>query len=156
MSTTILRKRTVERAVVARTAELRDLNRALSNEVEQRRQAEAGLRVARDKAESANQAKSAFLATMSHELRTPLNAIIGFSGILAGESEAFDARVMDYLHEIHDGGVRLLDLINDILDLIQMDSSDVSMRGEPVYLADCIANVIDKMLPSAEKSGVSL
>jgi signal transduction histidine kinase len=156
MLTTILRKRTVERAVVTRTAELHDLNRALSSEVEQRRQAEAGLRVARDKAENANRAKSAFLATMSHELRTPLNAIIGFSGLLVQDPHKFDPRSADYLEEIHGSGVRLLELINDILDLIQMDSSDVTMSGEPVYLADCIANVIAKMLPEAEKGGITL
>ena len=54
----------------------------LSAEIEHRRQAEAALRIAKDKAESANRAKSAFLSTMSHELRTPLNAIIGFSSML--------------------------------------------------------------------------
>ena len=156
MLTTILRKRTVERAVVTRTAELHDLNRTLSAEVEQRRQAEAGLRVARDRAENANRAKSAFLATMSHELRTPLNAIIGFSGLLVGDPDKFDSRSADYLQEIHGSGIRLLDLINDILDLIQMDSGDATLSSEPVFISDCIANVVNKMLPEAERAGITL
>ena len=156
MLTTILRKRTVERAVVARTIELHDLNRTLSAEVEQRRQAEAGLRIARDRAENANRAKSAFLATMSHELRTPLNAIIGFSGLLVGDPDKFDSRSADYLQEIHGSGVRLLELINDILDLIQMDSGDATLSSEPIFIGDCIANVVDKMLPEAERAGITL
>jgi signal transduction histidine kinase len=156
MLTTILRKRSVERAVVTRTAELHDLNRTLSAEVEQRRQAEAGLRVARDRAENANRAKSAFLATMSHELRTPLNAIIGFSGLLVGDPDKFDDQSADYLQEIHGSGIRLLDLINDILDLIQMDSGDATLSSEPIFVGDCIANVIGKMLPEAERAGISL
>ena len=81
------------------------------------------LRIARDKAESASRAKSAFMATMSHELRTPLNAIIGFSSILAEAKGQPNPRQEDYAGEILVSGRRLLDLINDILDLTQMDGS---------------------------------
>jgi len=95
MLTTILRKREVEHAVIERTAELSTLNEALSGEVAQRRQAEAALRIAKEKAESANRAKSAFLSTMSHELRTPLNAIIGFSSILVHPDHNLDAKTYE-------------------------------------------------------------
>jgi len=156
MLTTTLRKRMVERAVIARTAELRAANHALTIEIEQRRQAEAGLRIARDKAETANRAKSAFMATMSHELRTPLNAVIGFSAILAGDSKSLDVRAADYICEIHDNGVRLLDLINDILELVQMESGDATAGNEPVYVADWIAIVAAKLRSLADKAGVTL
>ena len=156
MLTTILRKRMVERAVIARTAELRAVNRTLTVEVEQRRQAEARLRIARDKAESANRAKSAFMATMSHELRTPLNAIIGFSDILAGAAKSLDARFADYLAEIHDNGARLLELINDILDLVMMESGDAVAGGEPIYVADCVASTVARLQPLADQAGVNL
>ena len=153
MLTTTLRKRMVERAVVARTAELRDVNKTLRAEVEQRRLAEAGLRVARDKAESANRAKSAFLATMSHELRTPLNAIIGFSSVLAAKAE--DARWKDYLGEINGNGHRLLDLINDILDITQIDSGETDVT-DLIYLPDIVDTVIGNMLPLAQAADVTL
>lgn len=155
MVATILRKRSVERAVIARTAELRQLNTVLHAEVEQRRKAEGALRIAKDKAESANRAKSAFLSTMSHELRTPLNAIIGFSSMLIEVPAQPGARCTDYLQEINGSGVRLLELINDILDITQMDTDDGNARD-----AVCIRDIMDaaagKMQPLADAKGLAL
>lgn len=155
MLTTVLRKHQVERAVIERTAELRTLNEALEVEVTQRRQAEIALRGAKDRAEAANRAKSAFLATMSHELRTPLNAIIGFSGMLVHGGSEFDAKVQDYLGEINRSGEHLLDLINDILEITQMDTEKAE-PGELVQVVDIIDNAIAKIQPLAEQAGVSL
>ena len=155
MIATINRKRVIERAVVARTAELRAVNLALSEEIDQRRRAEAEIRIARDKAEHANRAKSAFLSAMSHELRTPLNAIIGFSEILASDKTSAP-RSLDYLGEIHDSGLRLLDLINDILDLTHMEAPNYGAADEYVHLSDCADAVIVKLKPFAQKAGVIL
>ncbi|HSS12338.1 MAG TPA: ATP-binding protein [Rhizomicrobium sp.] len=155
MVTTILGKRQVERAVIERTAELRAVNQTLSAEVEQRRQAEAALRTAKDKAESANRAKSVFLSTMSHELRTPLNAIIGFSGMLVHQNDGLDAKTEDYLREINRSGVRLLDLINDILEITQMDTEDAAPQDR-VAIADIIEAAHAVMQPQAELAGVTL
>lgn len=150
-----MRKRQVERAVIARTAELSKTNRALAAEIEQRRDAEGALRVAKDKAEAANRAKSAFLSTMSHELRTPLNAVIGFSGMLIDQPDASRERTQDYLGEINSSGARLLDLINDILEITQMDT-ETRKTDELVYLPDIAEAVIAKMRPQAAMTGVSL
>ncbi|MBN9544556.1 MAG: CHASE domain-containing protein [Alphaproteobacteria bacterium] len=150
-----MRKRQVERAVIARTAELSKTNRALAAEIEQRRDAEGALRIAKDKAEAANRAKSAFLSTMSHELRTPLNAVIGFSGMLIDQPDASRERTQDYLGEINSSGARLLDLINDILEITQMDT-ETRKTDELVYLPDIAEAVIAKMRPQAAMTGVSL
>ncbi len=155
MITTILRKREVEGAVIERTAELRALNQTLSAEVGQRRQAEAALRVAKDKAESANRAKSAFLSTMSHELRTPLNAIIGFSSFLAHPGHALDAKTEDYVQEINRSGVRLLEMINDILEITQMDTEDAA-PDDPVAVADIIDTALAVVELQAHQAGISL
>jgi signal transduction histidine kinase len=154
MASTTLRKRTVERAVIERTAELRDLNRILNVEIEQRRHAEAALRVAKNKAEAANHAKSAFLSTMSHELRTPLNAIIGFSSILA-DTQTADERTRDYSREINGSGTKLLDLINDILEITQMDTQNNDTR-DLIFVPDITDAAIAKMQSLADKAGISL
>jgi len=155
MIVTILRKREVEHAVIERTAELSNLNQTLREEVAQRRQAEAALRVAKDRAESANRAKSAFLSTMSHELRTPLNAIIGFSDVLVHPGHSLDAKTEDYLQEINRSGVRLLDLINDILEITQMDTEDAAPY-EPVSVADVVDAALSTIQSQADLAGVSL
>jgi signal transduction histidine kinase len=155
MMTTLLRKRMVERAVIEATAELRSTNRELEQEVKQRRIAEAALTVARDKAEGANRAKSAFLSTMSHELRTPLNSVIGFSQLLMESSSLPAPKVHDYLGEINGSGKVLLDLINDILELTGMES-EISDAGELVYVTDIINYALDKLSLQARKKGVTL
>jgi two-component system cell cycle sensor histidine kinase PleC len=92
--------------------------------------------VERQKAETANKAKSSFLANMSHELRTPLNAILGFSEVL--EREMFgpmaNRAYRDYAGDINTSGRYLLGLINDILDLSRIEAGRVEMRDEPTVL----------------------
>jgi signal transduction histidine kinase len=82
------------------------------------------LEAARDAALAANHAKSSFLASMSHELRTPLNAIIGFSEIMAHGvfGPVSPAKYGEYVAGIHDSGVRLLALIDDLLDLSKIEA----------------------------------
>jgi signal transduction histidine kinase len=155
MATTLLRKWGVERAVVARTAELSAANGRLVAEIEQRRQIEAALRTARDKAESANRAKSAFMAVMSHELRTPLNAIIGFSSLLSS-AEGSSPRHTEYAGEILTNGHRLLDLINDILDLTQMESGEQTRSRELIYLSDSLPALVAKGEAGARAAGITL
>jgi signal transduction histidine kinase len=155
MFAAVMRRRLIEQAVVARTAELRTANETLRDEIEQRRKAEMELRLARDRAERASRAKSSFLSIMSHELRTPLNAIIGFSSLLA-DRESAAQRQEEYANEILNGGQRLLAIVNDIIDLTEMMSkSDKPVEGL-VYLGDCIAGVITERQAAARAAGVTL
>src|SRR6202161_4854476 len=91
---------------------------------------------ARRRAETANIAKSRFLAQMSHELRTPLNAILGFSEVMKGEIFGAHAVPMykDYAGDIHSSGVHLLNLINEILDLSRIEAGRYELNEEPVSL----------------------
>ena len=91
---------------------------------------------ARRRAESANLAKSRFLATMSHELRTPLNAILGFSEVMKGElfgSHGVPA-YKEYSNDIHVSGQHLLMLINEILDLSRVEAGRYELKEEPLSL----------------------
>ncbi len=95
---------------------------------------------ARRRAETANSAKSRFLATMSHELRTPLNAILGFSEVM--KTEMFgpieNPKYREYTENILESGKHLLHLINEILDLTRIESGRYELHEEPVRLADVI------------------
>ena len=90
-------------------------------------------RAAREQAEAADQAKSAFLATMSHELRTPLNAVIGFSDVIAEQRFGpGSSRYVEYGQLIHNSGQHLLKIINDILDIAKLRAGRTELQLQPV------------------------
>jgi len=154
----VLRRRTIERVVRQRTAELSDRNAQLRTEVAQRERTEKDLRAAKDQAESANRAKSEFLAMVSHELRTPLNAIIGFSSLLSGESamQLNAEKSRGYAADIHRSGSHLLSLINDILDLSKADVGRADMNDTLVDLREVVSGSLATVRERAEAAGIEL
>jgi two-component system cell cycle sensor histidine kinase PleC len=119
------------------TLEARAEKDALFGELEQ---AKAKSDEARRRAESANISKSQFLAQMSHELRTPLNAILGFSEVM--KNEIFGAHLVsaykEYSGDIHNSGVHLLNLINEILDLSRIEAGRYELNEETVLLTQVV------------------
>jgi len=107
------------------------------------RAAYEALRLAKEKAEAANRAKSAFLTTMSHELRTPLNAIIGFSDMMVNEVQGSlaNAHYRSYVADIHESGTHLLQIINDILDLSRAEDGKLELDEGVFDLRDTIRSV---------------
>jgi len=102
----------------------------------ERADAEDRLRQAKELAETANHAKSAFIANVSHEIRTPLNAILGFSELMADKPGG--PQSSEYLAGIRKAGESLLTLINNILDLSKMESGRLELHPEPLRLGTLI------------------
>jgi PAS domain S-box-containing protein len=131
--------------------------RGSGNDVTEAREAEAALRAAKEMAEAASRAKSHFLANMSHELRTPLNAVIGFAELL--QSEAFgplQEKQREYLADIENSGRHLLTLINDILELVKFEASELALKESEILLEEAIEKARRMTTPAAAKGGVRL
>ena len=119
-----------------------------------RKQLEQKLEEARVAADTANQAKSAFLATMSHEIRTPLNAILGNLELL--ERSGLTASQGERLRAVTSSSATLLDIINDILDFSKVESGQMSVESIPFDLADAARQVIAVFTPAAQSKGLEL
>lgn len=136
---------------------LRRLSRhrtALALRVEELDRARQDLAAARDEAEAANLAKTAFLAHMSHELRTPLNAVIGMAETLKAEVFGpLGPKQMEYAGDIAGAGSHLLELINDLLDLARIEAGEATLDEETVSVDDIVRPAISIVSARARKAG---
>ena len=122
------------------------------------REREETLKVAKEQAEKANQAKTSFLANISHELRTPLNAIIGFSELLA--SEAFgplgSAQYKGYATDIKASGDHLLSIINDILDMAHSEAGKLHIVVGPLDFVAVVRECLKRVEHLCAEAGHTL
>jgi len=140
--------RTLEAKVKERTLELQAKNLQLQQEIRDRQRAE-------EAAETANRAKSEFLASMSHELRTPLNGILGYAQILR-KNQALTPQQKNGINVIHQCGEHLLTLINDILDISKIEARRMELYPKEFYFPDFLESIVQICRIRTEQKRIAL
>ncbi|MEC5216609.1 signal transduction histidine kinase/DNA-binding NarL/FixJ family response regulator [Actimicrobium sp. GrIS 1.19] len=124
-------------------------NQLLSMEILAHERTDKALQTAKEVAESANQAKTRYVAGITHELRTPLNSILGYAQILL-KHPATASPSRDAIETIQRSGAHMLSLVNGLLDLARIEAGRLQLEPTPLPLPDFLDGVVNMMRPQAQ------
>lgn len=127
----------------------------LETEIEQRKQVERELKKALEKAEESDRLKTAFLTNMSHEIRTPMNGILGFAELLK-EPDLTGEQQQDYIEIIEKSGVRMLNIINDIVDISKIESGQITVLLKETNVNEQLEFIYKFFSKEVEQKGLHL
>jgi len=127
----------------------------VNQDITERKQAENDLIKAKEKAEESDRLKSAFLANMSHEIRTPMNGILGFAGLLKN-SKLSGEKQQEFIEIIEKSGIRMLNIINDIINISKIDSGLMVVNISAVNLNGILKFIYSFFKLEVEQKGMQL
>jgi PAS domain S-box-containing protein len=131
-----------------------DINERKKAEVERNKLTQL-LITAKEKAEESDRLKSAFLANISHEIRTPMNGILGFAELLKTPELTSDAQKR-YIHIIEQSGTRMLNIINDIIDISKIESGQMNINLNATHINQLLRDLLAFFTPEAQRKRLSL
>ncbi|MFN8258971.1 MAG: ATP-binding protein [Bacteroidales bacterium] len=169
LTVNIARRKKAERIVIQQFNEIQEqnehiinINQNLSNTIvelettnEKLNKTNEELIITRDRAEESDRLKSAFLANMSHEIRTPMNGILGFSELLKRPQLSGHEQKM-YIDIIEQSGKRMLNIINDLIDIAKIESGQTDVVLKPTNINELIDFIYKFFKPETDKKGLSL
>jgi len=141
-----------ERALIQKQNEIERINADLENKVIKRTK---DLTLAKEKAEESDQLKSAFLANMSHEIRTPMNGILGFTNLLKEPKLSAEEHSL-FLEMIDKSGQRMLNTVNDIIEISQIEAKQVKLNFTEVDVVNEVEELISFFTSEANAKNVNL
>ncbi len=144
--------------VVAISSLVEALQKKIQSEIEISEQLKEEMRlheIAKERAEESERLKSAFLANMSHEIRTPMGSILGFAGLLKRKSLT-EQKQQEFVRIIEQSGERLMNIINDIIDISKIESGVTRLNIDVTNINDQVQHVYDLLKIDAQQAGVTL
>ena len=132
-----------------------EISQGIFKDISSRKQKELELMLAKEHAEESDRLKSAFLANMSHEIRTPMNGILGFANLL-NDSKLSGEEQQEYIKIIEKSGVRMLNIINDIIDISKIESGLTKVNVGDSNVNDQIEYLYTFFKPEVEHKGMQL
>ncbi len=128
---------------------------SIIHDISSRKKSERELTEAKVKAEESDRLKSAFLANMSHEIRTPMNGILGFINLL-DTPDLDEENKKEYLKLVNKSGLRLMDTINDIIEISKIESGETEVVLSVTDVSEMMQYYLDFFKPQAEEKGIRL
>jgi len=134
--------------------ELRSQTKALANEVHAHEKTSLALQNSKEEAESANEAKSRYLAGLSHELRTPLNVLLGYAQILSQDNE-IPERQRETLSIVKRNGEHLADLIEGLLEISKIEAGKITLQKDDINLNSILMQIVEMFQMQATQKGIT-
>lgn len=151
----VSRQHQAEEQIKKQNKALQELNARLKVSLAHISQTSRELKIAKEKAEESDRLKSAFLANMSHEIRTPMNGILGFVDLLQRPGLSLDQE-RKYLNIVSKSSHRLLNTINDIIEISHIESGQMPLQIESIEPKRLVEELTEFFRPEAEKKGLEM